>query len=122
MKDVMTGPEAPGSCAQKLEWDDPFAMTQQGFKRFRRRKGRDPSAPEHDSALPERADSGSPTSRSSETSARDMAASSAKATARLSQDGERNRFARRPKTGKSQPIEGLADTDPQPQRLLAAPA
>ncbi|UWR96669.1 CpsD/CapB family tyrosine-protein kinase [Phaeobacter inhibens] len=117
MKDVMTGPKTLGSCAQKLEWDDPFAMTQQGFKRFRRRKGRDTSAPEHDSALSGQADSVSPTSRSSETSARDMAASAVKATSRLSQDGEHNRFARRPKTGRRQPIEGLAETDPQPQRL-----
>ncbi|MFS4582220.1 CpsD/CapB family tyrosine-protein kinase [Phaeobacter sp. C3_T13_0] len=119
MKDMMTGAGPLDSFTQKLERDDPFAMTQQGFKRFRRRKGRDTLEPEHDGALTEQGESVSQSGLNNDATARDMAAPAAKAMSRLAQENEGSRFARRPKPQQSQPLEELANTDPKPQQLPA---
>ncbi|MEK0162486.1 CpsD/CapB family tyrosine-protein kinase [Phaeobacter sp. A36a-5a] len=114
MKDAINDAEAPGTCGQKLEWDDPIAMTQQGFKRFRRRKGRNSSDPEHDTALTGQPQSAPNAPQQGGENAREMAAA-----ARSAQADEGRRFARRPESSRNRPLEGISDTDPKPQRLPA---
>ncbi|APG48206.1 CpsD/CapB family tyrosine-protein kinase [Phaeobacter porticola] len=119
MKDLVTGSDVPLRSAQKQEWDKPFAMTQQGFKRFRRRKGRDDPGAEHDTVVTGRGDSASQTAPVTQETAQEMAKSSAKLASRLTADDDRNRFARRPEARQTSQLDGLANTEPQMQRLPA---